>query len=189
MGTADALHHRVQCFLLQHAADAPAVCRDGIPRMNLVGVPRTIVAGLADPDSTASRARSARDGWPRPAPSTVPSRGTTRSPATTWEPARVFGGDPGNVTIFGESAGAMSVGTLLATPRAQALFRRAIAQSGAAHHVMSAATTRRVGQRLAGQLGIEATREAIAAVPLDRLLRAQVELDAELAPHHDPLRF
>ena len=59
-----------------------------------------------------------------------------------------FGGDPGNVTIFGESAGAMSVGTLLAMPRAEGLFRRAIAQSGAAHHVISAATAQRVGQLL-----------------------------------------
>ncbi len=63
-----------------------------------------------------------------------------------------FGGDPGNVTIFGESAGAMSVGTLLSMPRAEGLFRRAIAQSGAAHHVSSAATAQRVGQRLAEKL-------------------------------------
>ena len=40
-----------------------------------------------------------------------------------------FGGDPGNVTIFGESAGGMSVGTLLGTPAAAGLFHRAIAQS------------------------------------------------------------
>lgn len=42
-----------------------------------------------------------------------------------------FGGDPGNVTIFGESAGGMSVGCLLAMPAARGLFRRAIPQSGA----------------------------------------------------------
>ena len=42
-----------------------------------------------------------------------------------------FGGDPGNVTIFGESAGAMSVTTLLSLPRAQGLFTRAVTQSGA----------------------------------------------------------
>src|ERR1700691_5706610 len=48
-----------------------------------------------------------------------------------------FGGDPDNVTIFGESAGAMSVGTLLATPAATGLFAKAIAQSGAAHNVSS----------------------------------------------------
>src|ERR1017187_1953245 len=43
-----------------------------------------------------------------------------------------FGGDPGNVTIFGESAGAMSITTLLSIPRARGLFAKAITQSGAA---------------------------------------------------------
>ncbi len=76
-----------------------------------------------------------------------------------------FGGNPGNVTIFGESAGAMSVGTLLAMPCAAGLFRRAIAQSGAAHHVLSIDSAELVGQRLAERLGVGVSREAIAAVP------------------------
>ena len=42
-----------------------------------------------------------------------------------------FGGDPDNVTVFGESAGAMSIGALLAMPAARGLFHRAILQSGA----------------------------------------------------------
>jgi para-nitrobenzyl esterase len=97
-----------------------------------------------------------------------------------------FGGDPDNVTIFGESAGAMSVAILLAMPRAEGLFRRAIAQSGAAHHTISAATARRIGRHLAKKLGVAATREAISAVPVDRLLKAQAELNVDLAAHPDP---
>jgi carboxylesterase 2/para-nitrobenzyl esterase len=111
--------------------------------------------------------------------------------ALAWvhENVAAFGGDPGNVTIFGESAGAMSVGTMLSVPRAEGLFRRAIAQSGAAHHVLPAATAQRVGQRLAERLGVAADREAIAAVPLDRLLQVEAELTADLAAHPDPERW
>jgi para-nitrobenzyl esterase len=100
-----------------------------------------------------------------------------------------FGGDPGNVTIFGESAGALSIGTLLAMPRAQGLFRRAIVQSGSAHHVIPLATAQRVAQRVAEKLGIEVTREALAAIPVDRLLAVQTELEADLAARPDPERW
>lgn len=108
--------------------------------------------------------------------------------ALRWvrENIAAFGGDPGNVTIFGESAGAMSVGTLLSMPCTEGLFRRAIAQSGAAHQVMSAAAAQRVAQHLAEKLGVAATREAIAAVPVDRVLQAQARLDADLAARPDP---
>ncbi len=111
--------------------------------------------------------------------------------ALQWvqENIAAFGGDPQNVTIFGESAGAMSVGTMLSMPRAEGLFRRAIAQSGAAQHVTSAATAQRISQYLAEKLGVAATREAIAAVPLDRLFAAQVELKADVDAHHDPERW
>jgi para-nitrobenzyl esterase len=111
--------------------------------------------------------------------------------ALQWvqENIAAFGGDPQNVTIFGQSAGAMCIGTLLSMPRAQGLFHRAIAQSGAAHPVISAATAQRVGRYLAEKLGVAATREAIAAVPLDRMLAAQAELDADLFAHPDPERW
>jgi carboxylesterase type B len=111
--------------------------------------------------------------------------------ALAWvkENIAAFGGDPENVTIFGQSAGAMSVGTLLSMPSADGLFRRVIAQSGATHQVMSATTARRIGRYLAEQLGVDASRAAIAAVPVERLLAAQAELKAQLLAHPDPERW
>jgi len=54
--------------------------------------------------------------------------------ALQWTKANVqqFGGDPGNVTIFGESAGSFAVSTLVASPMAKGLFHKAIGESGAA---------------------------------------------------------
>lgn len=48
------------------------------------------------------------------------------------ENIREFGGDPGNVTIFGQSAGAAAVNALMTSPLAKGLFHRAIAHSGSA---------------------------------------------------------
>jgi para-nitrobenzyl esterase len=100
-----------------------------------------------------------------------------------------FGGDPGNVTVFGESAGAMSIASLLACPRSAGLFGRAILQSGAGHHAITPATARLVAGELGGRLGVAPTREELAAVPLDRLTAAQAEVtqEAQLAP--DPQRW
>ena len=91
-----------------------------------------------------------------------------------------FGGDPRNVTVFGESAGAMSIGLLFAMPRAEGLFRRAILQSGAAHHVSPPEIALRVGRYVAEKLGVPPDRVAIAALPVQRLLEVQAEIDAEI---------
>ena len=66
-----------------------------------------------------------------------------------------FGGDPDNVTIFGESAGGMSVGTLMGTPSANGLFQHAIPQSGAGSHNIKPETATRVTKRILELLEVE----------------------------------
>ena len=63
------------------------------------------------------------------------------------ENIKQFGGDPGNVTIFGESAGGMAVGMLTTSPMAKGLFQRAISESG------GAMTTLRMSLKAAEELG------------------------------------
>ena len=85
-----------------------------------------------------------------------------------------FGGDPANVTAFGESAGAMSIGTLLSVPAARGLFHKAILQSGAAHNVSNPDKAARVAGEFFESLGIaDPSPEALAEVPVGRLMEAQ----------------
>ena len=95
-----------------------------------------------------------------------------------------FGGDPDNVTVFGESAGAMSIGILLAMPRAEGLFRRAILQSGAAHHVTPAADALRIGGYLADRLGVPPDRRRSRPSGVDRSARGAG--GAEAGPDEEP---
>ena len=88
----------------------------------------------------------------------------------------VFGGDPGNVTIFGESAGAFSVAMLLGTPAASGLFRRAAVQSGGVH-VHTVEDAERSADRLAAVLGVAScTRESLERVPASELVAATEEI-------------
>ena len=84
-----------------------------------------------------------------------------------------FGGDPGNVTVFGESAGAMSVGTLLGTPSAQGLFAKAVLQSGACHHVRTVEQAAEVTDRICAALGVHDVA-GLRRVSDQQLLDAQV---------------
>ena len=85
-----------------------------------------------------------------------------------------FGGDPGNVTIFGESAGGMSVATLLGTPAAAGLFHKAIPQSGAAANISSSERATRVARGLLDRLRVGSVEE-LRAVPVDALVGAQAD--------------
>ncbi|MEE1650294.1 carboxylesterase family protein, partial [Brachybacterium sp. J144] len=90
-----------------------------------------------------------------------------------------FGGDPGNVTLFGQSGGAMKISTLLAMPSAHGLFHRAILQSGATTAVRSAALAREVGSELYAASGIaDGDAAALAALPLEDLMIAAQDLMA-----------
>ncbi|MGH8674856.1 MAG: carboxylesterase/lipase family protein, partial [Burkholderiales bacterium] len=92
-----------------------------------------------------------------------------------------FGGDPGNVTIFGESAGAMSCATLLGSPRAQGLFHRTILQSGSANNLSSREAATQVAEALLREIDLT-PKEAglLGSVPPEQIVRGQQRLFGSL---------
>jgi len=84
-----------------------------------------------------------------------------------------FGGDPGSVTIFGESGGGGKVSVLLAMPPARGLFHRAIIQSGAAIRVTTRERANALAQAVLKELGVGPNEcERLQTVPAARLLAA-----------------
>ena len=84
-----------------------------------------------------------------------------------------FGGDPANVTIFGQSGGGGKVSTLMAMPSAKGLFSKAIVESGSITNLLSPKYSRRIGAATVANLGLTPSRiEEIATVPYDKLLAA-----------------
>jgi para-nitrobenzyl esterase len=82
-----------------------------------------------------------------------------------------FGGDPNNVTIYGQSGGAGKVSTLLAMPGAKGLFHRAIIQSGSNLRAVSPDDAIKSAQALMAQLSVK-TVDDLQKVPMDRLIQA-----------------
>ncbi|MCU1566216.1 MAG: carboxylesterase [Pseudarthrobacter sp.] len=88
-----------------------------------------------------------------------------------------FGGDPDNVTLFGESAGAAAVGTLLGMPASKGLFRRAIMQSGTAERYRSAEDSSRISGEFLSLCGLDPSKPRdLLTLPVERLLEAQEKL-------------
>lgn len=84
-----------------------------------------------------------------------------------------FGGDPGNVTIFGQSGGGGKVTTLMNAPSAKGLFHKAIVQSGIWGNFQEAEHTKRIGAAVLTELGLIPSKvDSIQKVPYDKLVAA-----------------
>lgn len=96
--------------------------------------------------------------------------------ALEWIKAQVenFGGDPDNITLFGESAGAIAISCLLASPLAKGLFHRAIIQSGTGDQVISSDDAAVVAETFIK--GLELDNNSLSDIwnlPVDKILQAQ----------------
>jgi carboxylesterase type B len=102
--------------------------------------------------------------------------------ALRWVRANIaaFGGDPANVTLFGESAGAMDIGLHLLSPGSRELFAKAIEESGTPGFgtpPRSLAENERLGTLIAAKAGIAQTAAALRALPVADLIAATEAVD------------
>jgi len=92
-----------------------------------------------------------------------------------------FGGDPNNVTLFGESAGGMSATALMAMPSAKGLFHKAIAQSGAGSTARETGYAKAVSEKLLSSAGVTELDELL-DLSMEELSAAQDLLIADAFP-------
>jgi para-nitrobenzyl esterase len=101
-----------------------------------------------------------------------------------------FGGDPGNVTVFGESAGGMSIGCLLAMPSARGLFHKAILQSGVASVAAPWKEAVTVAGEFLAELGISGGDvEALRALTVEQILDTDIKLRTKMAAPGEQMRI
>jgi para-nitrobenzyl esterase len=92
-----------------------------------------------------------------------------------------FGGDPDNVTVFGQSGGGRKVSTLLTMPRAKGLFQRAIIESGATIKLVEAEQGTRVASALLAKLGVGRSNvRELQQLPVDRIMSAYFAVVREM---------
>jgi para-nitrobenzyl esterase len=85
----------------------------------------------------------------------------------------LFGGNPGNVTLFGQSGGGLKISTLLGMPPAKGLFHKAIIESGSALKGISREEASKTTERILAKLGLQASQvEELQKLPIERLLSA-----------------
>jgi para-nitrobenzyl esterase len=101
-----------------------------------------------------------------------------------------FGGDPGRVTIFGQSGGGGKVAVLMAMPRARGLFHRAIIESGPYLRISAPADSARLADAVLAQLGLaKGQLDALQTLPVSRLSAAAGAALRQLShPPGSPLR-
>jgi para-nitrobenzyl esterase len=84
-----------------------------------------------------------------------------------------FGGNPGNVTIFGQSGGGLKISTLLAMPPSKGLFHKAIIESGSALKGIPREEANKTTERILAKLGLQTSQvDELQKLPVDRLLSA-----------------
>jgi para-nitrobenzyl esterase len=99
-----------------------------------------------------------------------------------------FGGDPDNVTIFGESGGGLKVLSLMASPLAKGLFHRAIVESGGrTFEPPKLKVLEKFGEKLFVKLGIDKDKDPLAsarAISCEKLIEIEQALNVELGPEY-----
>jgi para-nitrobenzyl esterase len=103
--------------------------------------------------------------------------------ALKWvrENIAAFGGDPANITVFGESAGGMSIGCLLAMPAARGLFQKAICESGVGSTSVSLKTANAAGEAFLKLLNLKGSDvKALRALTVTQILDADINLKAAM---------